>query len=236
MALSTESDPTLSSGERIRRAAEELFAEHWYAATGIRDIGSRAEISTSVLYHYVSKEQLLVEIMLFGMSNLLRFAHHAVDEISNPVTQLSRLVVTHMTCEVSNRASATITDGQLHSLGPDQRPRVIAYARSTSKSGEVCCRPASRTTDSKSSMSGSRRCCWSICAAASAVGIALTGDSPLMRSARTRSTEAGHGAGEQGRKAVRSSSSGLDFAAFIDELQAIPLIAVEDDEQAATTI
>lgn len=112
---------------RIREAAISLFAEQGFAATGIRDIGSRAGISTSVLYHYVSnKEQLLVEIMLDGLTNVLAAGRRAAAAEDDPALQLARLVVTHMCIEVTRVDSSAVIDREFGSLEDAERPRVLA--------------------------------------------------------------------------------------------------------------
>ena len=53
-----------TSGERVRRAALELFAERGFHGTGIRQLAERAGLSSASLYHYMgTKEDLLVELM-----------------------------------------------------------------------------------------------------------------------------------------------------------------------------
>ena len=112
--------------DRIRAAAIELFAEQGFAATGIREIAGRAGISSSVLYHHVAnKEQLLVEIMLDGLSNLLASAHRAVAVPADPATKVARLVVTHMQIEVGYVASSTVIDSEFGALNLNERPRVL---------------------------------------------------------------------------------------------------------------
>lgn len=114
------------TAQRIREAAIGLFAEEGYAATGIRDIGKRAGISTSVLYHYVSnKEQLLAEIMLDGLTNVLSAGRRAVAAEDDPALQLARLVVTHMSIEVGHVASSAVIDREFGSLGDERQAQVL---------------------------------------------------------------------------------------------------------------
>ncbi|MEA2412333.1 MAG: hypothetical protein QOC77_2894 [Thermoleophilaceae bacterium] len=49
--------------ERVLAAALELFAERGYHATSIADIGTRAGISKSVLYHYFGSKAGLYEVI-----------------------------------------------------------------------------------------------------------------------------------------------------------------------------
>lgn len=53
----------LDAKNRILRAAEELFSENGYDATGIAQIAEKAEITKSLLYYYFeSKEKILEEL------------------------------------------------------------------------------------------------------------------------------------------------------------------------------
>ena len=52
------------TGERVRQAALELFAERGFHGTGIRQLAERAGVSSASLYHYMgTKEDLLVALM-----------------------------------------------------------------------------------------------------------------------------------------------------------------------------
>jgi AcrR family transcriptional regulator len=53
-----------ATSERIRAVAAELFAEHGYGETSLREIAERLGITKAALYyHYQSKEQLLQAIV-----------------------------------------------------------------------------------------------------------------------------------------------------------------------------
>ena len=59
---------TQKTYERIQSAALWLFAMRGVDSSSIRDIGARAKVPTSLLYHYApSKLQLLFELMDDGM-------------------------------------------------------------------------------------------------------------------------------------------------------------------------
>jgi AcrR family transcriptional regulator len=57
-------EKTEATSERIRAVAAELFAEHGYGETSLREIAERLGITKAALYyHYRSKEQLLEAIV-----------------------------------------------------------------------------------------------------------------------------------------------------------------------------
>lgn len=69
----------LSTHERILRAALELFLEHGYGATSLREIAERLGFTKAALYyHYRAKDDLLLE--------LLRPLLDALDELLTPAT------------------------------------------------------------------------------------------------------------------------------------------------------
>jgi TetR/AcrR family transcriptional regulator, cholesterol catabolism regulator len=77
----------------ISRAALELFASKGYDATGIRDIGARAGVSSSVLYHYLdSKADALNELVLDGLERHLRASEAAAASVELPEEKLAALV------------------------------------------------------------------------------------------------------------------------------------------------
>ena len=54
----------------LMQAAISLFAEKGYADTSIREIGTLAAVSPSVLYHYFkNKEQMLFEVITTSSEN-----------------------------------------------------------------------------------------------------------------------------------------------------------------------
>ncbi|WP_433650594.1 TetR family transcriptional regulator [Micromonospora zamorensis] len=68
-------DPADDTRTRILRAALDLFAEHGYQRTSLRQIGERLRLTkTAILYHFPAKEHLLaalVEPLLADLERLL---------------------------------------------------------------------------------------------------------------------------------------------------------------------
>jgi AcrR family transcriptional regulator len=69
--------------ERILHAAEDLFAQHGFAGTSLRQVTSRADVNiAAVNYHFGSKENLVHEVF-----------KHRMDEMSEKrLTQLSKAI------------------------------------------------------------------------------------------------------------------------------------------------
>ena len=65
--------PQFSTKDRILGAAEELFAEHGFAATSLRQVTSRADVNiAAVNYHFGSKENLVNEVFRRRMDEMSR--------------------------------------------------------------------------------------------------------------------------------------------------------------------
>ena len=83
--------------ERLIHAAIDLFYEKGYPTTTIRDIGARADISTSVIYHYFKdKEDMLFEIMQLAGRDLFKLLEAIMKETDDPVLCLEEMIKAHL--------------------------------------------------------------------------------------------------------------------------------------------
>jgi TetR/AcrR family transcriptional regulator, cholesterol catabolism regulator len=94
-----------STGESARvaisRAALELFSTKGYDATGIREIGALAGVSSSVLYHYLdSKADALHELVRDGLDRHLRASELAAASVDLPEEKLAALIGVHVVVPV----------------------------------------------------------------------------------------------------------------------------------------
>ena len=65
--------PHFSTKDRILYAAEELFAQHGFASTSLRQVTSRADVNiAAVNYHFGSKENLVNEVFRRRMDDMSR--------------------------------------------------------------------------------------------------------------------------------------------------------------------
>jgi len=84
--------------ETLVRCAIALFFQKGYADTSIRDIGTRARISTSVIYHYFkNKEELLFEIIRNASQDIIDILHQTETKVSDPVERLREMLISNMT-------------------------------------------------------------------------------------------------------------------------------------------
>ena len=85
------------SRERLIRAGIDLFYKKGYPSTTIREIGEKASISTSVLYHYFKdKEEVLFEIIQIAGDDLFKLLHDIIEEEADPVKCLEKMIKAHM--------------------------------------------------------------------------------------------------------------------------------------------
>lgn len=83
--------------ERLIKAAIDLFHKKGYPATTIRDIGNKANISTSVIYHYFEdKEEILFEIIQIAGKDLFRLLDGIVKEVNDPIECLESMIKAHI--------------------------------------------------------------------------------------------------------------------------------------------
>jgi AcrR family transcriptional regulator len=99
---------------RLSRAALELFAERGFHGTGIRDIGDRAGVSTSGLYHYVrSKDDALTDLITDGLRRHCDALEAAYQSVSRVEEKLVALVSVQVVVPVRHRAMSRLLHQEL---------------------------------------------------------------------------------------------------------------------------
>jgi AcrR family transcriptional regulator len=110
----------------IRTAAVQLFAAKGFHGTGIREIASRAGVSTSLLYHYAaSKEELLRDIMDEGLRFLLGEARQALEGRREPQEALVALVRCHVLVHGHDALRVLVVDTEFRSLVGASRQAIL---------------------------------------------------------------------------------------------------------------
>jgi AcrR family transcriptional regulator len=83
--------------EELLTLASQLFAERGFHNTSMQDIADVAGIQkASIYYYYKSKDAILSDVLLEGVSDLLRDAREAVASSTNPEEQLRALLRAHV--------------------------------------------------------------------------------------------------------------------------------------------
>ena len=98
--------------QRILDAAAKVFREHGYANARLADIAAAAGMKTgSLYYHFVSREELVAEILHLGITTAWDHVREAVDTLpptATPLLRLATAVRAHMLAvlEIGDYASA----------------------------------------------------------------------------------------------------------------------------------
>lgn len=83
--------------ERLLKSAIDLFYKKGYASSSNREIGNKAKISNSVIYHYFqNKEEMLTEIINMAISDLLIILDDIQRRIDDPVHCLKEMLRAHL--------------------------------------------------------------------------------------------------------------------------------------------
>lgn len=130
-----------SSADAILNAAIKAFDEYGYDGTSVRTISSAAQVSVSALYyHYGTKEQLFVEIMLRAISEIQAGIGSALDAAGdNPVARFAaatRAFVLYYT-EPDYQAARRLADSQLRRLNKVNFERLVEERRKLSATFEA---------------------------------------------------------------------------------------------------
>lgn len=94
---------------RIHAAALELFAERGFHATGVAEIGARADVQRGALYYHIgSKEELLWQILGGYTRLLLAEAERLVATAADPVLILRLLIRGQVELIITHRRAVTV--------------------------------------------------------------------------------------------------------------------------------
>ncbi|CAN5732869.1 TetR/AcrR family transcriptional regulator [soil metagenome] len=115
----------LDRRQQILATAGDLFREHGYHATSIRDIAKSLDMRGSSLYAHVdSKEQMLLEIVTEAAGAFLQGAE-GVDKELAPAERLRALVRGHLAVIVDELPNATVFFHEWRFLSGDLKASII---------------------------------------------------------------------------------------------------------------
>jgi AcrR family transcriptional regulator len=111
--------------ERILDAAAELFMKRGFAGTTVREIGDRAGVGQSSLYHHArSKGQLLAELHATFVRDLIGELEKVVESQEAPTTQLRGVVTAMLSMVHTHRAVVTVYLRESYALSGEAREEV----------------------------------------------------------------------------------------------------------------
>jgi AcrR family transcriptional regulator len=114
------------TADLIRAAAIELFNEHGYEATSLRQIAGQVGIQVGSLYnHLSSKESLLYSIMTQIMEDLLSTLDEALAGKVGAPERLREAIRVHVGFHATRADEVFIGNSELRSLAPAHRKAVV---------------------------------------------------------------------------------------------------------------
>lgn len=115
------------SSEAIRKAAADLFFEHGYEATSLRQVAAKVGIQVGSLYNHISgKEELLTWIMIDIMDDLTAALEAAVADETDAVDRLRAAIDTHIRFHASRARDVFIGNSELRALSAANRRKVVS--------------------------------------------------------------------------------------------------------------
>ncbi len=117
-----------SRRDELIDAAAHLFSRRGYERTSVRDIAEAVGIqSGSIFYHFSSKEEILIEVMAFGIDRFFEAAEKAFARAKNPVEKLRYLFRAHLEALLidEHRDSMNVLLYEWRSLSPEGREKIV---------------------------------------------------------------------------------------------------------------
>lgn len=119
------------SREAVLDAALQLYAEHGYGGTSVRDIATLAGVQPATLYAYFpSKAHVLAELIRIGHEVHQQRIRSALLEVQPaPREQLAALVRAHVWMHAEYPMLAVVSNAELHALSPEMAAPALALRR-----------------------------------------------------------------------------------------------------------
>jgi TetR/AcrR family transcriptional regulator, cholesterol catabolism regulator len=113
----------------ICRTAARIFRQRGFDATSVSDIARALKMTKAGLYHYfTSKEELLLEIMMFGLDQVRDEVIIPARAIRDPEQRLRQIVIRH--ARITTRAEGAVSQlDELRALPPVAQKKVRELQR-----------------------------------------------------------------------------------------------------------
>jgi AcrR family transcriptional regulator len=122
---------TRNTQDVLLQAAADLFYRKGYSDTSIREVGAKAGVSNSLLYHYFKdKEEMLFQIISATSIDLLETLKEVDDRVSDPLLSLREKLVQHMVLHgMRRRRESKIVVEENYWLTGKRRETIMEYQR-----------------------------------------------------------------------------------------------------------
>ena len=131
--------PTINEVDRMRQiyyAAARLFCEKGYEATSMSDIAEAIGFTKAAIYHFIpgGKQDLLNDIISFGMNSLEQQVMEPAQQISDAETRLRSIIANHVRIITDGSATAgfnpvTVVVDEVAGLSAAQRRKITLRKR-----------------------------------------------------------------------------------------------------------
>jgi TetR/AcrR family transcriptional regulator, cholesterol catabolism regulator len=107
------------------RTVAQLFRERGFDATPVSDVARALGLTKAGLYHHFeSKEQLLFEIMMFGLDKVRDEVVTPVRAIADPEERLRQLIVRHACITTRGQGAVAHLGDEIRALPPAMRRQI----------------------------------------------------------------------------------------------------------------
>jgi len=110
---------------RILTVAAELFMEHGFGGTSVREIGERAGVGQSSLYHHVRSKGHLLQLLHQSVAQeLIAKLESVTSSDRSAVDQLREVVQIFLTTVASHQSQVTVYLREYPALSPDAKEEI----------------------------------------------------------------------------------------------------------------
>ena len=115
--------------DAVLRAAVQMFNERGFHQTSLDDVAARLGVSKPTIYHYLgNKDQVLLECVTIGLTQLLEAAETARQETGNGAQRLTRFLQRYAEINMDDFGRCVIRTAD-EALGPASRQQFRALKR-----------------------------------------------------------------------------------------------------------
>lgn len=116
------------TGPLIRKAAQQLFARHGFAAVSMRQIAAAVGVQVGTLYSYTpDKQSLLMDLLQQHMQAVLQGWRD--DPAQDPLTRLQLFVHNHIATSLDHQEAVFLSYMELRNLAPENHRIITAQRR-----------------------------------------------------------------------------------------------------------
>jgi AcrR family transcriptional regulator len=111
--------------EAVIDSAAALFSANGFAATSVREVAARAQITKAGLYYHIrEKEELLHRICAHSIAAVLEGAYAVLEAEAEPRARLTGLLRSHVDYFVRHPHNLRVLNREMGALSPEPRARV----------------------------------------------------------------------------------------------------------------